>query len=319
VKLSNNSFSKLIVGSCNSKTYHGYISYYHYTDEQISYFDSLDESWGIRARLSCGVRAEFLTSATKFEFDSFVPQFGSYDSTIDLFINNVPYAVHHITGTGKNHISFDFPEGTKKVTIYFPTDSLLYMKNFQINDSYKATRIRYKKMLVIGDSISQGYGAGIAGFNYINCLGRKIKYEILNQGVGGYVYDPGCISLIDNFTPDKIFVQVGTNCYDVLSFNYEERVIKFYKRLYEVYPKTPVMVMTPLWRGDGIVDYSRLKWCSDIIKRECAKYDNIVVVDGFDLIPHLSIFYSDNLHPNLLGCEYMASNIEKKMRTIKFI
>ena len=57
---------------------------------------------------------------------------------------------------------------------------------------------------------------------------------------------------------------------------------------------------------------------SDGIKNIVSKYKNITVVDGFKLVPHLSEYFLDNLHPNCLGTEVYGRNLVEEIRRINF-
>lgn len=41
-------------------------------------------------------------------------------------------------------------------------------------------------------------------------------------------------------------------------------------------------------------------------------------VDGFEMIPHVSQVFCDNLHPNTWGYEMYANNLIKKIKELKF-
>ena len=51
-----------------------------------------------------------------------------------------------------------------------------------------------------------------------------------------------------------------------------------------------------------------------MIRKTAGSYKNVTVVDGFTLVPHLSEYYLDNLHPNLLGAETYGRNLAEVIR-----
>ena len=78
---------------------------------------------------------------------------------------------------------------------------------------------------------------------------------------------------------------------------------EYYIRLRELYGDTPVLCITPIWRGDSEDgEPTLIRFCENL-KDICRQYSNITIVDGFTLVPHLSEYFLDNLHPNCLGCE----------------
>lgn len=54
------------------------------------------------------------------------------------------------------------------------------------------------------------------------------------------------------------------------------------------------------------------------IKGIVEKYDQIKVVEGYKLVPHLSEYYLDNLHPNQLGAELYGRNLVCEINKLGF-
>ena len=54
------------------------------------------------------------------------------------------------------------------------------------------------------------------------------------------------------------------------------------------------------------------------VKEIAGRYSNVTVVDGFKLVPHLTEYYKDNLHPNCLGAETYGRNLVEVIRKIGF-
>ena len=55
-----------------------------------------------------------------------------------------------------------------------------------------------------------------------------------------------------------------------------------------------------------------------LIKDIVMKYDQIKVVEGYKLVPHLSEYYLDNLHPNQLGAEIYGRNLVCEIEKLGF-
>jgi lysophospholipase L1-like esterase len=117
---------------------------------------------------------------------------------------------------------------------------------------------------------------------------------------------------LDSFEPDRIVIFLGTNYYDtpIELYDYKGAVEEFYKRLAELYPDTPVISITPLWRNNN-VDWPRFMWCINTIKEACKPYKNVRIVDGFSLVPNVDECFADGVHPNAYGSVHLANNIKK--------
>ncbi|MBO5110576.1 MAG: hypothetical protein J6D21_07660 [Clostridia bacterium] len=317
MKLSANTLKKLVKGACHFSINRGYLASYHFTPEQQAYLEKTNEFWYTRSIFSAGVRIEFCSDATEISFEYRIKDYSSPDNTVDVYCDGVAVGVYR-PEEGRGKVTFVLPEGDKEVVIYLPTDCHFEVKNFTVNGRYKATRGRKTKALLIGDSISQGYGTGMAGATYVNALQRMVKYEILNQGIGGFRYDAGILIPIEGYRPEKILVVLGTNYHEAKDYDYEADVIKFYETLHTLYGDTPVLSVTPLWRGDNGYDPERMAWCVDIIRRECAKYPNVTVMDGLTAVPHISECFIDDLHPNAYGAHLYAESIARFIRHTRF-
>ena len=318
MKLSNKTLSKLIKGACYFETKDGYLSSFRYSKAQIEHIsqNKCDKDWLTYALMSGPQRIEFKTNSTivSFDYKSSKPH---VNNTIDLYINNVLYSVYHINDILKGRVEFSLPQGQKKLSIYMPCESTVQIKNFTIDGNYKSVKATGEKVLIIGDSITQGAGPNVASLAYANGLVRELGYDILAQGIGGYRYEPNDIMKIDGFEPDKIIVALGTNWYDDSSYDYELNVSEFYKKLTSVFPNIPILAITPIWRGD-IDNWDRFIWCINKIKDTCAKYECIRLVDGFTLVPNVEECFSDKAHPNSFGSLMYSNNLIKTIKKLKF-
>lgn len=317
MKLSASTLKKLVKGACHFSVNRGYLASYHFTPEQMEYLKKTDDFWYTRSTFSAGVRIEFCTEATEISFEYRIKDFSSPDNTVDVYCDGVAVAVYH-PEEGRGKVTFVLPEGEKEVAVYLPTDCHFEIKNFTVNGRYKATRGRKTKVLLIGDSISQGYGAGMAGATYVNALQRMVKYEIMNQGIGGFRFNAGIVTKIEGYDPEKIMVVLGTNGHDNPGLDYETEVVRFFEALHTLYGDRPVLAITPLWRCDQWYNSGRMEWCISIIRRECAKYPNVTVMNGFDAIPHIAECFIDDLHPNAYGSYLYAESIARHIRAIRF-
>lgn len=177
-------------------------------------------------------------------------------------------------------------------------------------------RKKAAKVLWLGDSITQGYGPLRSSQTYVCVANRILNYDIINQGIGGYVYDKKSLLKMEGYKPEKLIVALGTNQYGCETM---KDIEEYYPRLFELYGKDiPTLVITPLWRGDNMDGVPTLVKFCDKLKEILAKYPNIKVVDGFKLVPHLPEYFLDNLHPNVLGTEVYGRNLVEKIREVGF-
>ena len=323
MKFSSKSLKKLIKGACYFETKNGYLISYKYSKAQLDLMsqEGYDSFWRERGSFSAGVRIEIVTSSPFIAFDYNAhggPSLLERSNSVDVWVDGVLYSVLHLEKS-KDRLVINLPKGKKHVAVYYPCDCQFQVKNFTIEGSYNSVKSKGQNVLVIGDSITQGYGTIFSSGSYFNALQRLTGYNMLNQGIGGYRCEPDDLMYVDNFTPDKIITFLGTNWYDAPDqYDYEKATVEFYNRLVELYPDKEILSISPIWRGNEDLDKERFAWCRAIVKRECEKHPQIHFVDGFTLIPNVLDCYCDTVHPNEYGCLMLATNIYKEMKKIKF-
>lgn len=316
MKYTNEQLKKYYFGAFYfDETKDGYLKSYQYTKEQQDYFKTASDFWYERCVAGNGKSLEMTTEATEISFDYKIIWKGSEDS-FEAWSNGIAVQIIYVKDLkDKGTVKFTLPEGKKNLIIYLPADATVAIKNFEINaDATPA--VKGPKVLWLGDSITQGYGPLRSGHIYANVANRLLNYDIINQGIGGYVYDKKSLLEMPGYNPDKIIVSLGTNQYGTETM---KDIEEYYERLFELYGKEKsVLCIIPLWRGDNMEGVPTLiKFCEKL-KKIVTRYPNIKVVDGFDLVPHLPEYFLDNLHPNQLGAEIYGRNLVEEIRKLGF-
>ena len=293
----------------------GWLQAYQYDEKQMDYFrNSPVTFWYDRSFASSAKTIELTTAATKISFGYKFIWKGSED-TVELYVNGLAHTIHYVKDIpGEGTLSFDMEPGEKQVIIYLPADATLLVRDFEINADYTPAQ-KGEKVLWIGDSITQGYGPLRSSHTYVSVANRLLNYDILNQGIGGYVYDKNTMVPMEGYRPDKIIISMGTNQFGSETM---EAVEEYYKQLKEVYGNTPVLCITPIWRGDCQDRYDVFVRFCENVKRIAGQYANVIVVDSFTLVPHLEEYYLDKLHPNCLGMELYGRNLADAIRKMGF-
>ena len=293
----------------------GYLQAFQYSKKQIEYFKGALEMWYERCTASTAKTLEFRTSANKLSFDYKIIWKGSPDSfeiMVDGLVSGIKY-VKDIMDVGT--IEWELPEGEKNVVIYLPADATVLIKNFAI-DAKIVPAVKGEKVLWLGDSITQGYGPLRSSNTYVSVANRILNYDIINQGIGGYVYDKNSLMKMEGYNPDKIIVALGTNQYGDDDMSVVE---EYYETLIGIYGKEiPILCITPLWRGDSVDGLPVLMDFCEKVRNIAGQHKNVKIVDGMKMIPHFPEYFLDNLHPNCLGCEIYGRNLVDEIKRIGF-
>lgn len=311
---------KFVRGAAFCKSEGGVFRAFRFTEKQIEYMhsDKFDQGWTGWAMHTGAVRLEFKTDATKISFDYVSSSFIKESNTVDFIVDGRVEAVYRVDESPKGHIEHTMGEGYKKVIICLPCIASFGIKKFTINGGYKSIKMPKKKILILGDSITHGGGPLMSSATYVNMLAMKTGYEIVGQGIAGYRYEVRPeLMVADGFEPDRVIVFLGTNyyeeCHKENGYDYEKVVYEYHDKLVKLYPNTPILCVTPLWRNND-VDFERLNWCIDTIKKSCGRYEQIKVLDGLSIIPHADEFFADKIHPNAYGSTFIVNAIEKEIK-----
>ena len=298
-----------------TETNDGYLMAHQYTQAQEEYFKSALDFWLERCTASTAKTLEFVTDASSVSFGYRLDWIGSQDSfelCIDGLITQIRY-VKDLAPEGR--LTFRLPEGEKNVVIYLPADARALIRDFE-TDSVCRPAIKGKKVLWMGDSITQGYGPLRSAQTYVSVANRRLNYDIINQGIGGYVYDKKVLTKMEGYMPEKIIVALGTNQFGCETM---KDIEEYYERLMEVYGNDmPVLCITPLWRDDVPNGYETLARFCENVKKIAGSYKNVKVVDGFRLVPHLHEYFLDKLHPNCFGAEVYGRNLVREIERLGF-
>ncbi len=297
------------------ETEDGWLQAFQYTDAQMAYFRGAFDFWYDRCMASTAKTLEMVTEATEISLDYKIIWTGSQDSfelMADGLITRIDY-VKDLKEEGT--LSWSLPGGKKTVVIYLPSDATVLLRNVRINA--KAERpSKNEKVLWLGDSITQGFGPLRSACTYVSVANRLLNYDLINQGIGGYIYDRKSLMKMEGWQPDKIIVALGTNQYGAETM---ADVEEYYETLTGLYGhEIPILCISPLWRGDNPEGIPTLVRYCENIRRIAGSYANVRVVDGFTLVPHLPEYFLDNLHPNALGAEVYGRNLVEAIRKIGF-
>ena len=315
MKLAGSTLKKLFKGAIYFETERGWLTPYRYSKAQLDYMaqPGYDWGWRFRAKIAGCSRIELKTDSTKISFKYKASDYHERANTFDLYVNGELRSVYKIDKVYNGKVEFSLPEGTKKVCIYMPCESIVKIKDFTLDGTYTSIKEKGSKLLIFGDSITQGAGPAFAGAAYANELQRMTKMNVLAQGIGGYRFEPCDLMTVDGFEPDKLLIFLGTNYYDeecLERYDYGKAVKEYFELLVKLYPTTPIYVITPLWRNNGVI-WDRFYWCIKTIKEACAQYKSITVADGFDFVPNADDCFSDGVHPNAYGSYHLAKNLAK--------
>ena len=205
-----------------------------------------------------------------------------------------------------------------RVRVWLPCLSSCAVREVHADGTYLEPVDARGQLLVLGDSIAQGFVAGDPGSSWTARLADHLGLDLLNQGVGGQVFQPGSLAgLAEAARPEAIVVEFGENYrYEPCQASRVGREILAY--LYEVseaWPAVPTWVLTPLPHAEDVYP-TNPRSCADevegLIAAAVRRHPQMRLVDGAALLdaerlPELLADGSD--HPGPEGQRMLAERL----------
>ena len=315
MKLTYDQIRSVAVGAIRDEETSDGLRFYKATPRQIEAWSIIDKGQGKNAAGTAGIRLDFHTNSQHLKFSA------SCGSRFELLINNV--LVGQYQGEELRKVSVDLtdplgePQEEVRVTLYFP--NLCgggVLRSVELDDgSYIRRHTFDRKILFLGDSITQGALAAFDSLCYVSRVSRFYNAESVNQGVGGGGFAPTTLDHIP-FSPDVILVSFGTNDFRHCPGLEElrQRASAYLSWLAEEYRGKQFFVISPTWRGNHTEGRGMtFAQCRALIAEEAERL-GMIHVDGLKLIPPLPAFFGDGyLHPNDNGFSLYAENLIAEM------
>ena len=312
----------------------GEIAFYRFTKAEEELYKKTNESFYMKCFATSGVKLLFKTNSKNLIlkiFTSYANSRGyfSFDVLVDGetvgYIDNFSDLklpedyVDRAYPREETEKEFHLGDGVKTVCIHFPWSTGSTIREITVDDDAFVEAVKPKnKLLVYGDSITQGYDAFRPSNRYIAKLADALDAEELNKAIGGEKFFPELAELKDNFAPDYVTVAYGTNDWN----NIDEETFKincraFYKKISENYPDAKIFAITPIWRKDMNEEreFGEFQKVEEDIKNETAEFENVMLISGFRFVPQDEKYYADfRLHPNDDGFKFYFDNLYSKIK-----
>lgn len=296
----------------------GFIRFNRFTKKQR---DKLDlRNYQFHKYANSGMRMEFATKggAVSFDFEG-TRGCNSHTLGITIVVNGTPVYNYHVENLPvSDAVLYRVPESETPVhvSIYFPNMAGIRIRNVILPEDF-APVSKKRKLLALGDSITQGFRAVFENHTYVNILADALDAEVVNQGLGGDVFYPDNLDPELPFAPDLITVAYGVNDW-TQKILFTDRSRRYLERLTEIYPQTPVIMLLPIWCVGNLAvhDGHTLPEVRDFLREVASHFPTVQVVDTVDFVPHLREYYlPDGVHPNDLGFLYYGTRLAEYFKT----
>ena len=307
------------------------VHFYRFTKAQEELYKNVSNDFFRKTHATAGVRIEFLTDSKTLEIKTNVSSGSSRTYfAFDVFVNgqlNGYLANFNEDDVTEDYISAEYEQGKfsktfslgvgeKTISIYFPWSAAAVIEELIVDDGAVVEPTKEKKkLLVYGDSITQGYDALRPSHRYASRIADAFGMEEVNKAIGGEVHRAALAELKEDFLPDYIMIAYGTNDWSKCpKEDVKANCEGFYKAIRNHYPDTPILTIAPIWRKDDkeYREFGQFHEMEELIRETVKPYDNIIVISVYDFVPKEEKYFSDRrLHPNDAGFEHYFHNLYK--------
>ena len=299
--LTNDEIVALTVGSVyHNVDENGVLHLYRCLPEQMEGYWRLSDNLGEWSGRTNGVRLDFVTNSTLFSFKVVV------GIKYELFINGVKDS--HIA-TKPGEVFTKELAGENRLTLIFPSHEAGAITDVALSEgaTYKRYEHTYgKKILFIGDSITQGWDTVSDSNSYAYQISLRLDADTVIFGVGGAYFHESAVPSVDVYHPDIVISAFGANDFRFGEEVLNENMHKFLDKLLALYKDSQIIGLTPIC-GRSAPSTSR----SPFRERIKSIYDEygIQYIDGAPLVAPLEDNFADRYHPNDKGYCEMADNL----------
>lgn len=292
------------------------IQFHRFTKEQEEGYEKTQ--FHPRQYATAGVRLHFKTDSNSLYMKILANRSSSRSFfTFDILVNGkLSDSLHNVIqdSCGEYEAKFELGIGIKDVCIHFPWSVCGIIKELCLDDdSFVEPVKKDKKIIVFGDSITQGYDAENPSNRYAANLANALGAEEINKAIGGELFCPWLAQLKDDIEPDYISVAYGTNHWHKSTPEEFRNVCEeFYQNLIKNYPNAKIFALTPIWRKDRTdnTSFNNFEEIGKIVAEVVKKYDNVSCISCHDFVPEDENLFSDLfLHPNDAGFKYYSEGV----------
>lgn len=309
--LTNEELIELATGSVyNEIDESGILHLYRCRREQMDAYLKLSDNLGEWSGRTNGVRLDFVTDSSLFSFKVVVGK------KYELFVN----------GKKEDHITvpvgevftkeLDNTNGENRITLIYPSHEAGAICDVALSEgaSYRRYKHTYgKKILFIGDSITQGWDTVSDSNSYAYQVSLRYDADTVIFGVGGAYFHESILPSEDVYHPDVVLVAFGANDFGRGIEALDKNMHEFLDKLLVIYKNSHIIGLTPISGRSGYSD-ARSPF-REMINNIYDEY-GIEYIDCSRMVSPLEDNFADRYHPNDKGYCEMADNLIPKLNAI---
>lgn len=324
-KIENELLKQAIFGAVEFVEEDDALKMHRFSKKQREFFKETENSIlkPLKAPANANMVLDFYTDSTKLVFEADCkPASRKNLCNFDLYVDGTMVDSFGYDDAEPRTVAYtrELTPGRKRITLYLPCLATAAIKCVALDEGaiFEPAK-RDRKLMFIGDSITQGYISNYPSLTYAGIVMTGLNAESVNQGIGGNIFDADDLDPDLAYNPDTIFVAFGTNDW-TLNLNYKENAKKYLDKLTSIYPNAKIYLVLPVWRA--YAKERRIEKNLPVpfeqvhidLEHIAGKYQNVKTVNGLDLIPHVrETLCDDGVHPNTFGFIFYGQELLKRV------
>ena len=315
MKLSFDTIKSVTVGALSITERDDGVHFRKCTQKQLDAWLAFSKALCDNASATTGIRLDLHTNSRTFKFTAPV------GNKFEIYVNDALTYYFPASALVDHSASIELDGQDNRITLVFPCHGApTVLSSVEVDDGAEVRPHKFdKKLLFIGDSITQGWDSGYDSLSYAYRTSRFFNADSVIQGVGGGFFHETIFDEDIDYEPDAIIVAFGTNDWGRCPSLDEllDNMTKFLKKVKSRYTDRPIICLSPIWRdvsANPVRASGRFDDVCEAIK-DTARQNGATVIDGYTLAPHHPDFFMDKTtHPSGLGYGVYAENLIKQIK-----
>ena len=258
-----------------------------------------DGLWMKRGRCPSGIRLAMRGPVKRLRLELLVTggcrPWGAVDLLVDGRLQQRRRLQTALPGQWTVEFTFSDDGRERRVECWLPHSLAVELVGLTCDGPLTPAPRRSQQLLCLGDSIVQGLAAGGPASCLAGLLANALDLDLINQGVGGHVFDADCLTDDVELAPNCILVAYGTNDWTsgLAGAELNDRAVAYGRRLAARWPTARRCLVTPIWRYDAqrTLPAGTLRDCG---RRLAAAWSEA----GCGRVPHEPSLLPDGIHPD---------------------
>ena len=309
--LTNSEIVDIAVGS----VYHevdeqGILHLYRCRREQMDAYKKLSATLGEWSGRSNGVRLDFVTDSFLFSFKVVVGK------KYELFVNGVKEDHIELASGEVFTKALDTSNGENRLTLIYPSHETGSICDVALSEGAAYRRYKHtfgKKILFIGDSITQGWDTVSDSNSYAYQVSLRYDADTVIFGVGGAYFHESILPSEDVYHPDVVIVAFGANDWSKGIDAIKKNMPEFLDKLLVLYKDSQIIGLTPISGRSG--SNTQKSPFREFINKTYEDY-GIAYIDGTEMVSAREDNYADRYHPNDKGYIEMADKLIPQLNAL---